>query len=1447
MPSALLSFIVRILILISVNLTCLHSTGVLVGDNVNVLDNKDIFLTAFDYGESYASPTSTPTSSSSEATLVFIPERIHPFERRTAEEDQINFAVPPFAGRCLLAQDRRSNGYTVDSTMALHRLQTASQAYRDLLHHMQPPMAYGFGQDICSWDEEPQTPTVGARALSHLVARTQRLAMGPTSTQVSQIQEESSPQCQEFEATWTRASDTDAYDAWTSHAQCCDGTHGSDDGMEHAAGADDATISSDGAATASATTADSTSRDSAQSSANTDGISGGAKLCHASDAQDAANAGNGVCRSRFDDDAATGCSGVAATYPEACQRIGTQRWSERWSQSHQRSTGCSKEPWTSPESLRGLHLGKVPASHQLEEVSLRCCEFVAGLCHPICRAREEAAGSGGGCKGDLHDSKGDVCKGARGSRSSAGDTIRRRIWRCSQCPIQCCSQDHREHEWPLTVSAKSADTSCGDRCRGEATSGKAAAHGTCHSRRSHARRGKQHKSWWAKYFFWPGWLLVTTEYCNREPLSAACSLPPDLLVAKWSHSITCEPTFLTEWGAVERARSLAFEIGTYDGVFDSLHSSCVKHSRRPSNTEKRVRFSGDLDVRVNADGCDFIQFTVPCRALKGVLLQGHPSDLQRDMWLYAQMTHDTDIGYDIASGQVTASIMDGFTHFPQVPHDPGEHDAAGHRGGQDHHGQPPDFTDNMIAAINPSWRTSTSIIENGIQVRTWYIHHELHVLHDLPRIVHLPADRSQWIQLMSSAWDDFILLDTPTAFTLPVPALERGPADQFIDLDVIISQGLHAQRLSGLVTVYHIDEADGLDSKTTAASFPPFVSGHHILDAANARQVCAHPGGRVCHIFHGWNAILVDGHAQHRMRPGHSFMVQIPRDPNLDNPSLNAADETESSVAAHGLPSGSMEDHFDAGQGDHDNEPPDDDEPSSMSHPDGHDAPLFNCHFYRLRHPPIHMFMKNAAGVPMLIELARNLNVVPASLLQAHTILAPMVGDCRDDFSFIIQSTTDLPAASYDALVIIDVELHFHITVTGMQPLPATTRRVHRVPRHLAGSGVLHLAGVRQYCEWQNDACLVEYNNVLWDARHPAAKVMRHGTYLRVVVPPPAQEMNTLQAIHAAEHPVSSRVVTAAPAQAGDMPAPTPSPPAPPPLTSRPRAMSPSEYWSDQLSAIYDEEAMIEFEDEGKILYVWTWFIHHDHHKKCDVPRIVKLDSFRHLWRQDILAPWQELIRPDDSIAIAIVGHRPPHATAVLATVHLMIEQQPREARAAGVVSAVFHGQHEDRLLQAAYSLPRWLCVEDIVDILEINHICETQVCTALSGVAFFERFIRHDIPTAISIELHVRQPNCQVDQGAASSSDPFQMRRLMPASANSLMQRSTLLERRPDHAVHGLMLMQLQRRWHRNRNDPDNNRATVPSDHVADEYHQIPQRIAACATSPAPQLPLMAPMWPTD
>ena len=94
---------------------------------------------------------------------------------------------------------------------------------------------------------------------------------------------------------------------------------------------------------------------------------------------------------------------------------------------------------------------------------------------------------------------------------------------------------------------------------------------------------------------------MTSSYFNLKPVDTRCILPIELLVAKWSHSITFEPAFLTEWGAVECARQLSFELGTYDGIVRQNVSSLRDLFPTPPHCHGRVRFCDDVEVLVGHD------------------------------------------------------------------------------------------------------------------------------------------------------------------------------------------------------------------------------------------------------------------------------------------------------------------------------------------------------------------------------------------------------------------------------------------------------------------------------------------------------------------------------------------------------------------------------------------------------------------------------------------------------------------------------------------------------------------------------------------------------------------------------------------------------------------------------------------------------------------------------
>ena len=365
---------------------------------------------------------------------------------------------------------------------------------------------------------------------------------------------------------------------------------------------------------------------------------------------------------------------------------------------------------------------------------------------------------------------------------------------------------------------------------------------------------------------------MTFEY-DHQGLGALPDVSGDqhFLVRKWTHSILGEPDFLSEWSAIEKAASLALELG-------SSRSSDLFHAVRPLSESgaigknKHVKFCLFIEVCIG----DEQPFIVPSHAFtcwpgkSWALVEDwnrQPPSIQKK-----RRTPCVPPSWHSMTGFLLPQpvegvpmsllrIMDEFVNLPRIPDEDGDTGLPAHVPLGHQPGQLPDFTDNMLAQMDPSLATPANFAQGAVVIRTWYIHHEWHRRNEFPRLVHLGGDRASWIQQILAAWSDTVDLTIPKAFTLPTPMPFRGQADQFVALDVIISQGLHHPRFSGLVSVHFLDELDGQGSFILAASFAAWVSGYHIVDAADVHQFCAPVAGRECNIFHGWDTIPVDPHS----------------------------------------------------------------------------------------------------------------------------------------------------------------------------------------------------------------------------------------------------------------------------------------------------------------------------------------------------------------------------------------------------------------------------------------------------------------------------------------------------------------------------------------------------------------------------------------------------------
>ena len=277
----------------------------------------------------------------------------------------------------------------------------------------------------------------------------------------------------------------------------------------------------------------------------------------------------------------------------------------------------------------------------------------------------------------------------------------------------------------------------------------------------------------------------------------------------------------------------------------------------------------------------------------------------------------------------------------------------------------------------------------------------------------------------------------------------------------------------------------------------------------------------------------------------------------------------------------------------------------------------------------------------------------------------------------------------------------------------------------------------------QHDRCLVYFNNEGWPILRPGPRQVQHGSYLRVIVPPARDgTINTLQAIRQVETYVAGLLASPGPGAPSPAPAPTPMPPPPdigsgqlPPCIS----LHSFEIWHRELREAFDAHAHIENIDEGQALYADVWFIDNFNYKTCRQPEKIKLLDDDTVWFSQIMECWIHQMQASVPVRLHVVQPLPPATSLQSFTLHILIEQNVMEARAAAVLSMHMQERLEDKLWQSAFSLPRWVSTEDIIDATELNFLCEVRRCFAVCGSMHFQQFIREEIASGISIEIFSR------------------------------------------------------------------------------------------------------------
>eukprot|EP00435_Cladocopium_sp_Y103_P036180 s1824_g9.t1 len=215
-----------------------------------------------------------------------------------------------------------------------------------------------------------------------------------------------------------------------------------------------------------------------------------------------------------------------------------------------------------------------------------------------------------------------------------------------------------------------------------------------------------------------------------------------------------------------------------------------------------------------------------------------------------------------------------------------------------------------------------------------------------------------------------------------------------------------------------------------------------------------------------------------------------------------------------------------------------------------------------------------------------------------------------------------------------------------------------------------------------------------------------------------------------------------------------------------------------QFGVTFQEYAHTDFADQGPVLHVRTWLVHHATYPRCTRSYTVELESDPSRWPAALCAPWLDLLQPGAPIAFREIRPNPPRLFRDVFTAHIIIEQGLEFPRYSALISILAAGEHTDGKMQLALSIPQQLSAEHLLRDLHLASRCLVYRCTVWSGIMQFLPDTAEEVFSGIGIYVHIHGPRFRHllldygDQpfwhlsgtGAASSSTADPLSRRLPS-----------------------------------------------------------------------------------
>ena len=186
--------------------------------------------------------------------------------------------------------------------------------------------------------------------------------------------------------------------------------------------------------------------------------------------------------------------------------------------------------------------------------------------------------------------------------------------------------------------------------------------------------------------------------------------------------------------------------------------------------------------------------------------------------------------------------------------------------------------------------------------------------------------------------------------------------------------------------------------------------------------------------------------------------------------------------------------------------------------------------------------------------------------------------------------------------------------------------------------------------------------------------------------------------------------------------------------------------WLQDLRALHDRHGSVECLEEGKIIYVCSWYLHPTRALRSTVPRMLRLDQEWQFWLETIKEVWHDFILQNLPVDFGLVSPDPPAESFHGHVAHLILCQEVPAIEPTGIVSTIFRSASRTAILQFAQILPATMFARDVIECASAWRQCSYRQCqVTIGGRPIIDDVAAH-VPFFTSIVLDVFPENDDVD-----------------------------------------------------------------------------------------------------